>query len=132
MGCSDFNVRLPLPKTTRCACQNMSTPATTQTQAAPVSDLPNEKVLIHAAKIALEQDKPILLDYYKDTRAGGTAFLGEDKETKEKILVKNPEEYTSPVQKMFKAKDDYIIVTENSVYIVSGAIKKKEISSAGM
>jgi len=108
------------------------TPATATATATHVSDLPNEKVLIHAAKIAMEQDKPILLDYYKDTRAGGSAFLGEDKETKEKILVKNPEEYTSPVQKMFKAKDDYIIVTENSVYVVSGAIKKKEISSSGM
>ena len=110
----------------------MSTPSPVVATAAPVSDLPNEKVLIHAAKIAMEQDKPILLDYYKETRAGGSAFLGEDKETKEKILVKNPEEYTSPVQKMFKAKDDYIIVTENSVYVVSGAIKKKEISSSGM
>jgi hypothetical protein len=102
----------------------MSTP----TPSAP-SDLPNEKVLQHAAKIAIDQDKPIMLDYYKETKTGGTAFLGEDKETKEKILVKNPEEYTSPVTKMFKAKDDYIIVTENSVYIVSGSIKKKEISS---
>ena len=54
--------------------------------------------------------------------------MGEDKETKEKILVKNPEEYTSPVIKMFKAKEDYIIVTENSIYIVSGGIKKKPIS----
>lgn len=109
----------------------MSTPTPT-TATSPPSDLPNEKVLLHAAKIAMEQDKPILLDYYKDTKAGGSAFIGEDKETKEKILVKNPEEYTSPVTKMFKAKDDYIIVTENSVYIVSGAVKKKEISSAGM
>jgi hypothetical protein len=99
---------------------------------APATDIPNEKVLVHAAKIAMEHDKPILLDYYKETRVGGTAFLGEDKETKEKILVKNPEEYTSPVIKMFKAKDDYIIITENSIYIVSGSIKKKEISSASL
>jgi len=108
----------------------MSTP--TPTPATPVVDVPNEKVLAHAAKIAMEQDKPLMFDYYMDTRAGGTAFLGEDKDTKERILVKNPEEYTSPVKKMFKAKDDYIIVTENSVYIVSGSIKKKEISSANM
>lgn len=94
--------------------------------------IPSEKVLAHAAKIAIEQDKPILLDYYKDTQAGGTAFLGEDKDTKEKILVKNTDEYTSPVTRMFKAKEDYIIVTENSVYIVSGSIKKKDISSRGM
>jgi hypothetical protein len=109
----------------------MSTPAPTSAPA-PASELPNEKVLVHAAKIAMEQDKPILLDYYNETKAGGSAFLGEDKETKEKILVKNPEEYTSPVIKMFKAKEDYIIVTENSVYVVNGAIKKKEISSTGM
>jgi hypothetical protein len=112
----------------------MSTPAPAPVptpQAAPTVELPNEKVLSHAAKIAMEQDKPILLDYYTETRLG-RAFLGEDGETKEKILVKNPEEYTSPIQKMFKAKDDYIIVTENSIYIVSGLIKKKTISSAAM
>ena len=105
-------------------------PATVPGAAAP-TDVPNEKVLTHAAKIAVERDMPILLDYYADTKSG-KAFLGEDSETKEKILVKNPDEYTSPVQKMFKAKDDYIIMTENSIYIVSGNIKKKTISSAGM
>jgi hypothetical protein len=115
----------------------MSAPPTTVAPVAPQNsgsvnvELPNEKVLSHAAKIAMEQDKPILLDYYMDTKLG-RAFLGEDGETKEKILVKNPEEYTSPIQKMFKAKDDYIIMTENSIYIVSGAIKRKTISSAAM
>jgi hypothetical protein len=115
----------------------MSTP--TPTSATPVVEVPNEKVLAHAAKIAMEQDKPLMFDYYMDTRAGGTAFLGEDKDTKERILVKNPEEYTSPVKNMFKKfheKDkplfDYIIVTENSVYIVSGSMKKNYISSANM
>jgi hypothetical protein len=110
----------------------MSTTTAVVPASAAATELPNEKVLIHAAKIAMEQDKPILLDYYKETKANGSAFLGEDKDTKEKILVKSPEEYTSPVVKMFKAKDDYIIVTENSVYIVNGSIKKKEISSASL
>jgi hypothetical protein len=96
--------------------------------AAP-TDLPTEKVLMHAAKLAIDQDKPILLDYYRDTRAG-TAFLGEDKDTKEQILFKNAEEYTSPIQKKFKVLTDYIFITENSIYIVNGAIKKKEISAS--
>lgn len=111
----------------------MSTPSPAIVPApVPVVEIPNAKVLEHAAKIAMEQDKPLMFDYYLETKAGGPAFLGEDKETKERILVKNAEEFTSPVKKMFKAKDDYIIVTENSVYIVSGAVKKKEISSANM
>lgn len=102
----------------------------------PVSELPSDKVRTHAFKLALDRDKPIQLDYYRETRAG-SAFLGEDKDTKEKILVKNAEEYTSPVTKMYKVaevadptKFDYIIETENSIYVVSGNIKKKEISSA--
>ena len=99
---------------------------------AVATDTPNERVLVNAAKIAMDQDKPILLDYYKDTKEGGSAFIGIDKETKEKILVKNSDEYTSPIVQMFKVKEDCIIVTENSIYIVSGSVKKKEISSAGM
>ena len=102
----------------------MATPAT------PPYDGPNEKTLLHAVRIALEQDKPILLDYYYDTR-DGKAFLGEDVNTKEKSLVKSAEEYTSPIQKVFGTKTDFIIVTENSIYIVSGAIKKKNISMGG-
>ena len=94
---------------------------------APPSDLPNEKTLLHAARLALENDKPILMDYFNDSRTG-KAFLGEDVNTKEKSLVKSAEEYTSPIQKVFGTKTDFIVVTENSIYIVSGAIKKKNIS----
>ena len=92
------------------------------------TEIPAEKTLVHAARIAVEQDKPILLDYYNDTK-NAKAFLGEDPDTKERILVKNAEEYTSPIQKIFKAATDYIVMTENSIYIVSGAIKKKIITT---
>jgi len=92
------------------------------------TEIPADKTLVHAARIAVEQDKPILLDYYNDTK-NAKAFLGEDPDTKERILVKNAEEYTSPIQKIFKAATDYIVMTENSIYIVSGAIKKKVITT---
>jgi len=78
-------------------------------------------------KLSMNLGKPILLNYYTETRLG-RAFLGEDGETKERYLVKNPEEFTSQIQKIFKAKDDYIIVTEDSIYIVSGLIKKRRIT----
>lgn len=103
------------------------------TAAAAPADIPMEKSLTNAAKLALSQDKPILLDYYKETRAG-TAFLGEDKDTKEQILFKNAEEYTSPIQNKYRVATgeqvEYLFVTENSIYIVHGAIKKKEISAS--
>ncbi len=111
----------------------MSTPAPNvrpATAPAPAaSPFPDTQILQMAAKLAIEQDKPIMFDYYNETRAG-TAFLGEDTDTKERMLVKNPEEYTSPVQRMCRPKDstDIIILTENSIYVVHGSMKKKTIS----
>lgn len=91
-------------------------------------DLPNEKTLKHAARIAIEQDKPIMLDYYEDTK-NGKAFLGEDANTKEKMLVRSEDEYTSLIQKIFKVATDFIVITENSIYITSGETKKKTITA---
>jgi hypothetical protein len=88
-------------------------------------------VLTHAAKISIEKDKPILLDYYADT-VNGTAFLGEDQETKEQMLVKSHEEFTSLVDKVFKVGEDYIVMTENSLYIVSGKIKRRRIQAPAL
>lgn len=69
-----------------------------------------------------------MLDYYNDTRLG-KAFLGEDNASKEKMLVRSEEEYTSLIQKIFKVAEDFIVITENSIYIISGTTKKKTISA---
>jgi hypothetical protein len=91
--------------------------------------LPSVAVLQHASRLAIQQDKPILLDYYVDT-ATGKAFMGEDQETKEKMLIKSNDEFTSLVQKIYKVQDDYIVLTENSLYIVSGKIQKRRIQAS--
>lgn len=93
--------------------------------------LPSPAALVHAAKLAIQQDKPIQLDYYVDT-ATGKAFLGEDKETKDKLLVKSAVEYTSHVEKVFKVGDDFLVATANSIYIVSGKIQKRLIESSSL
>ena len=90
--------------------------------------LPNDKTLKHAARIAIENDKPILLDYFNDTRSG-KAFLGEDAATKEKMLVRSEDEYTSIIQRIFKVAEDFIVITENSIYIIAGSNKKKTITA---
>ena len=88
----------------------MSSPslASNPPQAPAASPVPSAQVLVHAAKLAIEHDKPIQLDYYKDT-ANQKAFLGEDQETKEKMLIKSNDEFTSLVQKVYKVENDYII-----------------------
>jgi len=109
----------------------MSAPPAPTPAPAPVPALPSAQVLLQAAKISIEQDKPIMLDYFVGT-ATNKAFMGEDQETKEKMLVKSNEEFTSLVQKMYKIQDDYIILTENSLYIVSGKIQKRRIQAAAL
>jgi hypothetical protein len=98
------------------------------TVSAVEANLPGEKTLKHAARIAIDQDKPIMLDYYNETREG-KAFMGEDPKTKEKMLVRSEEEYTSLIQKIFKVGDDFIAVTENSVYVIAGSTSKRSINA---
>ena len=82
--------------------------------------------LVQAAKLAMAQDNPIRLDYYADS-SNGKAFMGEDGETKEKMLVKSSEEFTSIILKTYKVAEDYIVLTENSIYIVNGKLQKRRI-----
>ena len=121
----------------------MSTPATSTsnaqsvqpvqpvTSAAATEALPAAATLLQAAKLAIEQDRAIMLDYYRQT-ANATAFLGEDPETKERILVKSKDEFTSLIKKLYKVGDDFIILTENSLYVVSGKIQKRKVNLASL
>ena len=94
------------------------------------SDLPSAKVLLNAAKIAIEKDRPILLDYYLDSKSG-VAFIGQHMKTGDKMLIKSSEEYTSNITKIFSVDGCYIILTENSLYVVSSDIKARKVSGSG-
>jgi hypothetical protein len=88
--------------------------------------LPSSDVLMHCAKIGIVEDKPIMMDYWIDS-IEGRALIGV-REDGEKLLVKNEEEYTSPIAKIFKVSNEFIVMTENSIYIVSQQIPSKRIS----
>ena len=87
--------------------------------------LPPSNLWPHLAKIAIVEDKPIMLDYWIDSLEK-KVVIGV-RENNEILLVKNAEEYTSPVVKKFKLDTTLIICTENSIYIVSSDIDKKRI-----
>lgn len=88
--------------------------------------LPTETTLAHAARLAISEDRPILMDYWKNS-IEGTAVVGV-RENKEKLLVKSEDEYTSTIAKFYKSNTDYIVVTENSIYLVAGEIQTRKIS----
>ena len=102
--------------------------AATAVAVAQQGPVPSPATLVQAAKLAMAQDNPIRLDYYAES-CNGKAFMGEDGETKEKMLVKSSEEFTSMIQKTYKVAEDYIVLTENSIYIVNGKLQKRRIQA---
>jgi hypothetical protein len=88
--------------------------------------LPSDVTLQHAAKLSIVEDKPIMLDYW--TASVDKKALVGVRESNEKLLVKSAEEYTSPISKFYKSGSEYIIITENSIYLVSSDIPTRKIS----
>ena len=89
--------------------------------------LPPASIWPQIAKLSITDDKPIMLDYWIDSLE--KKVLIGIRENDEKLLVKNAEEYTSPIAKIYKMDTVYIICTENSIYITSSNIDKRRISS---
>lgn len=100
--------------------------STTTQQAGSKLSLPSETTMKNAARLAISEDKPIMLDYWTASLEK-KACLGV-RESGEKLLVKSEEEYTSPIGKFYKSDKEYIVITENSIYIVSAEIQPRKIS----
>ena len=108
-----------------------SAPASASTSATVATNntnyrLPSDTTLQHASKLAIVEDKPIMLDYWTSS-VDKKALVGV-RESGEKLLVKSAEEYTSAIAKFYKSASEYIIITENSIYIVSNEIPTRKIS----
>ncbi len=88
--------------------------------------LPSNTCLQHAFKLAIVEDKDIKSDYWTDS-LDKKVFIGV-KSNQDKLLVKSEEEYTSPIAKIYKVDKEYIIQTENSIYIVHSDIESNRIS----
>jgi len=94
-----------------------------------MSAVPSATAMAQAAKIAIEQDRPIYLDYFNDS-VEKKCCIGVQGTTK--FLVKSDTEYTSPIESIARIKDDniFIVTTENSLYVVSASIPVKRIVSS--
>ena len=95
--------------------------------------LPDAKTLKNACQISLTEDKPIMMDYWASS-FDQSAIIGvqDDK----KMLIKSEQEYTSYIVKVYKitvdaqdnTKNDYIIMTENSIYLAWAAIATRKVT----
>jgi len=88
--------------------------------------MPSNTCLQHAWKLAIVEDKEVKSDYW--TSSLDKEIIIGVKSNQEKLLVKSEDEYTSPIAKIYKVEKEYIIVTENSIYLVSAEIDSSRIS----
>jgi len=94
---------------------------------------PSTTTMSYVFKLAIVEDKPIMMDYWTAS-LDKTAFIGvrdslpSDPKKNEILLIKSDEEFTSPISKKYQSGTEYIVVTENSIYVVSADIPHKKIS----
>jgi len=89
--------------------------------------LPNDKTIRNAIQLAIKDDKPILMDYWEDSLTNACC-IGVRESSNEKILVKSSDAYTSCISKIMKSGNEFLVITENSIYIVSNNIKPRKIT----
>ena len=91
-----------------------------------MSQVPSATTMAQAAKIAIERDRPIYLDYYNDSVEKKCCIAVR---ATDKFLLKSETEYTSPIETIMRIKEEkiFIVLTENSLYIVSADIPVKRV-----
>jgi hypothetical protein len=87
-----------------------------QQQASQQLMLPNDKTLQQACKLSLKTKKPVCFYFYIDSLKGKISIVndGEDR-----IIFKSEDEHTSPIINTYKSDNCFIVVTENTIYILS-------------
>ena len=82
--------------------------------------MPSAKTLHQSAKLSIENNKPICYYFYNDSLVDEVAIVPYQGD---KIIYKNKDEHTSPIVKTYKCDSEYIVITENSIYIISAETK---------
>ena len=105
----------------------VANPETTSVSSTSNYRLPTPTTLQHCAKLSIVEDKPIMFDYWTAS-CDKQVLIGVRENDSEKLLVKSEEEYTSPVIKIYKVETEYLVITENSIYVVDVNCPTKRIS----
>lgn len=82
--------------------------------------LPHVDTLVQATKLSIRLNKPICFYFYIDSLNDQVCIASDGNS---KIIYKNDEEHTSAIVSPYHVKNDFIIVTENTIYIISDNTK---------
>lgn len=87
-----------------------------QSQSGGKISLPGVNTLNNAAKLSIKFGRPLDFYFYIDSCRGNAQIVNADGE---KIIYKNNNEHTSPIKHTYKTDNEYLIVTENTIYVLS-------------
>tara|TARA_B100000989_G_C19506968_1_gene456951 strand:- start:460 stop:759 length:300 start_codon:yes stop_codon:yes gene_type:complete len=82
--------------------------------------LPDVKTLTQAAKLSIKVSKPICFYFYIDSCRNNCSIVTSDGD---KIVYKNNDEHTSPIKNTYAVGNEYLVVTENTIYVLSKSTK---------
>jgi hypothetical protein len=85
-----------------------------------ITILPTENTLMQATKLSMKIGRPICFYFYADSHKGEVKICTDGKE---KIIFKNLEEHTSTISNIYKVDKDLLILTSNTVYVISANTK---------
>ena len=93
-----------------------------QTGTKPKLSIPSAETLQQACKLSIKLQKPMCFYFYVDSLKGNICIATNDEE---KIIFKNNDEHTSPIQNTYKVNDEFLVVTENTIYVISSKTQIK-------
>ncbi len=92
------------------------------TASKPKLSIPTAETLQQACKLSIKLQKAIDFYFYVDSLRGNICIASNEDD---KIIYKNNEEHTSPIQNTYKVNDEYLVVTENTIYVISAKTRIK-------
>ena len=86
--------------------------------------IPCDNTLNQAAKLSIKISKPICFYFYLDSCRNLINICTNETD---KIIYKNSEEHTSSISNIYKVNNELLIVTENTIYIISANTKVSKL-----
>jgi len=83
-------------------------------------NVPGAKTLTQAARLSITISKPMCFYFYHDSCNDNIKICANDTD---KIIFKSMDEHTSSISNIYKVDTEYLIVTENTIYIISAKTK---------
>lgn len=96
----------------------------TQPQSQQQITIPCDNTLNQAAKLSIKISKPICFYFYLDSCRNAVKICTNETD---KIIYKNNEEHTSSISNIYKVNNELLIVTENTIYIISANTKVSKL-----